>query len=94
MYSNSKIKSAYTFHNTVELLKGGLPYFSRLIELIDNATSSLQMQFYIYEDDATGIDIANHLIQAAHRGVIVQILLDGYASRKLSQNFKKKLRSN
>ncbi len=94
MYSNSKIKSAYTFHNTVELLKGGSPYFSTLIELIDNATSSLQMQFYIYEDDATGIDIANHLIQAAHRGVIVQILLDGYASRKLSQNFKKKLRSN
>ncbi len=94
MYSNSKIKSAYTFHNTVELLKGGLPYFSTLIELIDNAKSSLQMQFYIYEDDATGIDIANHLIQAAHRGVIVQILLDGYASRKLSQNFKKKLRSN
>ena len=94
MYSNSKIKSDYTFHNTVELLKGGLPYFSTLIELIDNATSSLQMQFYIYEDDATGIDIANHLIQAADRGVIVQILLDGYASRKLSQNFKKKLRSN
>ena len=94
MYSNSKIKSSYTFHNTVNLLKGGLPYFSTLIELIDNATSSLQMQFYIYEDDATGIDIANHLIQAANRGVIVQILLDGYASRKLSPNFKKKLRSN
>ena len=94
MYSNSKIKSSYTFHNTVNLLKGGLPYFSTLIELIDNATSSLQMQFYIYEDDATGIDIANHLIQAAKRGVIVQILLDGYASRKLSPNFKKKLRSN
>lgn len=94
MYSNSKIKSSYTFHNNVTLLKGGLPYFSRLIELIDTASTSLQMQFYIYEEDVTGNDIANHLIQAANRGVIVQILLDGYASRKLSQNFKKKLRNN
>lgn len=93
MYSNSQIKSSYTFHNNVTLLKGGLPYFSKLIDLIDNANSSLQLQFYIYEEDDTGIEIANHLIQAVGRGVVVQILLDGYASRKLSTNFKKNLRS-
>ncbi|PHX73681.1 MAG: hypothetical protein CK547_07155 [Chitinophagaceae bacterium] len=94
MYSNRQIKSSYTFHNNVTLLKGGLPYFSKLIDLIDNARSSLQLQFYIYEEDDTGIEIANHLIQAVGRGVIVQMLLDGYALRSLSTNFKKTLRSH
>ena len=94
MYSNRQIKSSYTFHNNVTLLKGGLPYFSKLIDLIDNARSSLQLQFFIYEEDDTGIEMANHLIQAVGRGVIVQMLLDRYALRSLSTNFKKTLRSH
>jgi len=46
------------------------------IYLIDHATSSLDVQYYIYKDDSIGNLIAAHLIKAAERGVRVRILLD------------------
>jgi len=44
--------------------------------LIDHATVSLDVQYYIYHDDEIGGIIAGHLIKAAQRGVKVRILLD------------------
>jgi putative cardiolipin synthase len=44
--------------------------------LIDHATSSLDVQYYIYKDDSIGNLISIHLIKAAERGVRVRILLD------------------
>ena len=94
MYSAEKIKSEYTQHNTVKLLRGGRPYFDALFELIDNAKNAIQLQVYILEEDATGSDLSEHLIRAANRGVKVQILVDGYASRGLSNAFIKKMTDN
>lgn len=94
MYSAEKIKSEYTQHNTVKLLRGGRPYFDALFELIDNAKNAIQLQVYILEDDATGSDLSEHLIRASNRGVKVQILVDGYASRSLSNAFIKKMTDN
>ena len=94
MYSAEKIKSEYTQHNTVKLLRGGKAYFDALFELIDNAKNSIQLQVYILEEDPTGTDVSEHLIGAANRGVKVQILVDGYASRSLSNTFIKKMKDN
>jgi cardiolipin synthase len=94
MYSAEKIKSEYTEHNTVSLLRGGKAYFDALFELIDHAKNSIQLQVYILEEDATGSDVSEHLINAAKRGVKVQILVDGYASRGLSNSFIKKMTKN
>ena len=44
--------------------------------LIDHATTSLDVQYYIYQDDTIGHLISVHLIKAAERGVRVRILLD------------------
>ena len=44
--------------------------------LIDHATESLDVQYYIYETDTIGHLIAYHLYMAAERGVKVRILLD------------------
>jgi len=44
--------------------------------LIDRATVSLDVQYYIYHDDEIGGIISAHLIKAAQRGVKVRILLD------------------
>lgn len=46
------------------------------IFLIDHAGSTIDLQYYIYEDDQTGDLIAYHLLKAAERGVKVHILLD------------------
>ncbi len=44
--------------------------------LIDHATTSLDVQYYIYKDDTIGNLISIHLLKAAERGVRVRILLD------------------
>jgi putative cardiolipin synthase len=46
------------------------------VSLADHAERSIDMQYYIFRNDATGRLIALHLLQAADRGVHVRILLD------------------
>ncbi len=79
--------SNYKVHNKVSLVRGGVAYFSAIKEIIRRAERSIHLQTYIYEEDETGKDIAQELIKASSRGVSVYILLDGYASRKLSDSF-------
>jgi cardiolipin synthase A/B len=73
----------YSRHNTIQLVRGGSPYFSLLEKLMDEAKETIHLQVYIYEADETGTRITNALIRAAQRGVAVYMLLDGYASRPL-----------
>jgi cardiolipin synthase len=79
--------SNYKIHNKVALIRGGEEYFTALKEIIQRAERSIHLQTYIYEEDETGENIALELINACSRGVLVYILLDGYASRKLSDSF-------
>jgi putative cardiolipin synthase len=46
------------------------------VSLADQAKRSIDLQYYIFDNDATGRLIALHLLQAADRGVHVRILLD------------------
>ena len=48
---------------------------SRVV-LIDHATHSLDVQYFIFDSDATGRLIAQRILAAADRGVRVRILLD------------------
>jgi len=50
--------------------------FAARLFLIDHATTSLDVQYYIYHDDKIGNIFSAHLIEAAQRGVKVRILLD------------------
>ena len=92
MSSATKIKAAYTLYNKAELIRGGRSYFSILHDMIDNARKSIQLQVYIFEEDDTGKAVASRLMNAAKRGIKVQVLLDGYASKGLSKGFKNSLR--
>ena len=94
MSSATKIKTAFTLYNKAELIRGGRSYFSTLHEMIDNARKSIQLQVYIFEEDETGKELSLRLIKAAKRGIKVQILLDGYASKGLSNGFKNNMREN
>jgi cardiolipin synthase len=84
MSSVKQIKSDYyTNHNRAELVKGGRPYFTLLKELIDKATNSIYLQFYIFLEDETGIEVMEALKAASRRGVSVFLHIDGYASQGL-----------
>src|SRR5690349_1250357 len=95
MSSGRKIKQDhYTSRNRVRLVKGGREYFDFLEKLIDKASHSIHLQFYIFLDDETGIQVMGKLKEAAFRGVAVHLHLDGYASQKLSKKHVADLRTS
>lgn len=84
--ARKKTTDAYSM-NRIRLVRGGRDYFTLLAKLIDEAQSELHVQAYIYADDTTGQDVAQHLMRAARRGVRVCLLVDGYASQHLNATF-------
>lgn len=75
----------------IRLVRSGFEYFDLLTQLIHAAQKSIHLQVYIYEDDETGKQIADALIDATKRGVNVFVVVDGYASQDLSKAFIHKL---
>lgn len=77
--------------NQIKLLRSGAEYFPALVLAIQNATHAIYLQTYIYELDDIGISIGNALKQAALRGVIVNVLLDGFGCKDLPKAYVKEL---
>lgn len=90
--SGGKKYRCYTLHNRIELVKGGASYFNCLRELIQNAKYCIYVRVYIWHDDETGTSIAEELVSAARRKVLVYVMADGYASQGLSKEFIKNLK--
>jgi len=74
-------------------VRGGARYFKIIEDIAARSVYSLHLQTYIFEEDETGSAVANALKAAARRGVLVYVLLDGYASQKLSAAFIDDLRA-
>jgi putative cardiolipin synthase len=51
------------------------------LALIDHATTSIDLQYYIWTNDEAGRLLLNRVIQAAERGVRVRILVDDFPIR-------------
>lgn len=81
----------YIDGNDVKLVKSGNDYFNTLEKIISEAQDSIHFHTYIFDEDATGRHVAAQLLRAAKRGVKVYLLVDAYASGKLSVKFTKEL---
>jgi cardiolipin synthase len=91
MPATQKRRTGYTSGNSIKLIRSGSSYFNTLSDLIEQANHSIHLQVYIFHEDETGKHIAQKLIEAAHRGVHVYLMPDGYASQGLSKKFIKSL---
>jgi putative cardiolipin synthase len=58
------------------IIRHGRQAFTARVALTDLAEKSLDLQYYIWEADATGGILAERLVRAADRGVRVRVLLD------------------
>lgn len=67
--------------NKLELLDTTSAIFTSLINDINTAGKSIDMEFYIWHPGGLADEAASALIQAARRGVAVRILLDTAGSR-------------
>ena len=77
--------------NDFELLIDGDATFSRIFRAIDGATEYVLVQFYILRDDEIGNALADHLIDAAARGVSVCVLYDSIGSSRLPRAYLDRL---
>jgi cardiolipin synthase len=75
----------------ITLVRSGEDYFLRAQSIILNAKSEIHLQMYIFENDATGIEIINSLKEAAIRNVKIHILLDGFGSYSFPKLILKEL---
>ncbi len=80
-----------TEQRITHLIWSGNEYFDLLEKLIFSAQKRIHLQIYIYEEDQTGTQVAQALMDAAKRGVKVFVVVDGYASQNLSEQFIKQL---
>jgi cardiolipin synthase len=60
-----------------ELHEDGRQALQSLISVIDSATSTLDLCTFVFGRDVLGQEIALHLIQRAHKGVRVRLMIDG-----------------
>jgi len=58
------------------IMRHGRPAFTTRVVLADLAQKTLDVQYFLWESDATGRILGDHLVRAADRGVRVRVLLD------------------
>ncbi len=85
------MKEHFFSGNAIRLLKNGDEYFPVLEEAIEQATREIFLETYIFEHDKAGIRIGAALSNAAKRGVMVHLMIDGFGSRKLPEAFVEQL---
>ncbi len=81
------MKTRFVEGNDVRLLKNGREFFPALLEAIGGAQYEVRLETYIFRDDVTGRLVRDALVDAARRGVVVRVLVDGIGSRQTPPEF-------
>ncbi|WP_447919851.1 cardiolipin synthase ClsB [Achromobacter aegrifaciens] len=74
-------------HNRYTLLENGTDYFPAVLDAIGAAHSEVLVETFILFDDPVGQEFQRALIEAASRGVSVDLTVDGYGSHELGDAF-------
>ncbi len=80
-------------NHVLMLLRNGDEFFPRLIAAIDGAILSVHIETYIYASDESGRLVSLALQRAAARGVAVNLLLDGFGTADLPQDWITEMRA-
>ncbi|GGD37225.1 phospholipase D-like domain-containing protein [Croceicoccus pelagius] len=65
---------------TLTFYPSGQDRLDALVELIDSATNSLSVCFYIFAEDAASVRVRDAMANAARRGVTVKLVVDGFGA--------------
>jgi len=85
-------KALLTIHNRVKVLNNGKETFAALLAALKSATSSIHIEYYIFENDRIGNKIARILLEKARKGVEVRFIYDDVGSWGLKAKFIRELR--
>jgi cardiolipin synthase len=73
--------------NHLEVLNSGEQAYERLLQLIDQARTSIYIAIYVFDTDPVAQTIRDHLTRKAREGVQVRVLLDGVGSLHTHRRF-------
>ncbi|MEX0273099.1 MAG: cardiolipin synthase [Flavobacteriaceae bacterium] len=83
-----------TANNHVRLLKNGETKYPEVLETLQHAQHHIHMEYYIYENDTIGNEIANVLMEKAKAGIAVRFIYDDFGSKNIRKNLVKRLRES
>jgi len=72
----------YTGGNEVKLLRGGDALFPAMCEAIAEARHEIWLASYIFHDDPAAQRVATALVDAARRGLMVNVVIDGFGAER------------
>ncbi|MFJ4386236.1 cardiolipin synthase ClsB [Pseudomonas sp. NPDC089408] len=81
------MKRPWVDGNSVELLINGEAFYPRVFEAMSQAREEILLETFIIYDDKVGQQLQRALIDAASRGVRVEVVADGYGTADLSAEF-------
>ena len=85
------MKARWTRGNRFHLLENGEEFFPAVFDAIRRAEREVLLETFIWFDDKVGRELQAVLIEAARRGVHVDVTLDDYGSPDLSDEFMHEL---
>ena len=83
-------RAFYTQNNRVTIMTNGRHKFKSLIKDIENATTSINIMYFIIKNDVVGRRLIDALTVKAREGVEVRLLMDSMGSRKINDKVLEK----
>lgn len=77
----------WTHGNAFELLENGEAFFPAVFESIAAARRSVLIETFIIFDDKVGRELQRVLVDAGHRGVQIDVTVDGYGTADLPPSY-------
>ena len=87
------MKCGWREGNRIQLLENGDEYYPAVFDAIEHAQRKVILETFIWFEDEVGKKLHAVILRAAQRGVDVEVLLDGYGSPDLSDEFVSQLTS-
>lgn len=88
----SKLEFPWREGNKFSLLIDGENYFPRMLDAINAARHSVRLEMYLIESGTIASRFIDALVDAAARGVVIQLLFDHYGSLGLNRDDRVRLR--
>lgn len=85
------MKCSWREGNKIQLLENGEQYYPAVFKAIGEAQERIILETFIWFEDDVGKQLHAALLAAAQRGVKAEVLLDGYGSPDLSDEFVNEL---
>ena len=86
-YWRSRPQRSWLGGNAVELLENGERYFPAVFKAIAEARHEVLIETFILFEDRVGVELQRVLIDAARRGVRIDLSVDGWGSPSLSPRY-------